>query len=622
MNGDRWPGAAWVLGGRYRLISQVGAGGMAVVWQAHDSVLARTVAVKVLATHYADDPESRDLIRREARAAAGLSHPNIAQVYDYGEADVEGEIVPYVVMELIRGGTLHQRLADGPVLPRYAMRVCAEIAAALTAAHAEGLAHRDIKPANVMLAPTGVKVVDFGIAAAIRPPGAGPYDFEVFGTPAYLAPERLLHDAVEPASDVYALGVLLYRLLTGHSPWTSETTTQMLTAHIYLEPAPLMPMFQVPDYVIALCNRCLDKDPARRPSAREAAALLAHAAGLQVITDQPVDDGRPATDPEPSVLIRAQASPGPPPSAGPSPGPPPSAGPSSAEPLSVGPSSAGPSFAWPPSTGPSSAGPSSAGLPSAGLPSAGLQSAGPSSAGLQSAGPSFAWPPSTGPSSTGPSSAGPSSAGPLSAGAVGAVGAVGKPASAPVDGRPNRAIYAAVALGLLAAVAAALLLLRPDRPAPVSAPAPGPSLAPSTGPAGPGPSPGRSATPSAAPPGGATPGSLTVAPGPASPGAPAATTPTTPPASRPASPAPTVATTNPPAAPVERTLSSAAGSVRATCPGPDVAQILSWTATKPYRVTAGDGNAGPAPSVTFTHGNRQVTMTVTCAGGVPSADSA
>ena len=189
------------------------------------------------------------------------------------------------------------------------MRVCAEIAAALSAAHTEGLVHRDIKPANVMLAPTGAKVVDFGIAAAIRPPDPGGDDFEVLGTPAYLAPERLLHDAVQPASDVYALGVLLYRLLAGQSPWTSETTTQMLTAHVYVEPAPLLPMSQVPDYVTALCNRCLDKDPTQRPSAREAAALLAHGAGLQVVTDEPPAREKAAIDPSPSVLIRAPARP-------------------------------------------------------------------------------------------------------------------------------------------------------------------------------------------------------------------------------------------------------------------------------------------------------------------------
>ncbi len=261
--------AGLVLGGRYELLTAIGAGGAAVVWRAHDHVLARTVAVKIVSNRPGDR-----CVQQEARAAAALSHPNIAQVHDYGEMTTESQTFPYVVMELVEGGTLSQRLAAGPVTPRFAMRVCAEIAYALAAAHAAGLVHRDIKPANVMLGPTGAKVVDFGIAAATAPSSTGELDPEVLGTPAYLAPERLIDDAVEPASDVYALGVVLYYLLSGHSPWTTEDTTQMLTAHIYLDPAPLPPVTGVPAHIADLCERCLLKDPAQRPSAREVAALL------------------------------------------------------------------------------------------------------------------------------------------------------------------------------------------------------------------------------------------------------------------------------------------------------------------------------------------------------------
>ena len=192
----RLPGMKGVqlLGGRYALLDQVGTGGMAEVWRARDEVLGRTVAVKLLAGKHAGEPEARDRIRAEARAAAALSHPNIAQVYDYGEAHEYGAALPYVVMELIRGGTLQDRMDAGPLSPRFAMRVAAEVAAALAAAHADGLVHRDIKPANVMVTETGAKVVDFGIAAAINPGGTGEEDFEVLGTPAYLAPERLIGD--------------------------------------------------------------------------------------------------------------------------------------------------------------------------------------------------------------------------------------------------------------------------------------------------------------------------------------------------------------------------------------------------------------------------------------------
>ena len=292
-----------VLGNRYELLRQLGAGGMAVVWLARDEVLDRTVAVKVLAGRHAGDPRSREQIRDEARAAAALSHPNIAQVHDYGESLVNGVTFPYVVMELVRGGTLQQRIDEGQVPAAFAIRLCAEVGAALAAAHADGLVHRDIKPANVMVTPAGAKVVDFGIAA-MQQAGSGRRNTEVLGTPAYLAPERLTNDAVDPACDVYALGVLLYRLLSGRSPWSTETTTQMLTAHVSIEPVPLGPMPGVPDDVIALCNRCLDKDPARRPTAREVAGVLAAAAGLRVVADAAAH--APTGGSDAAVLIRAE----------------------------------------------------------------------------------------------------------------------------------------------------------------------------------------------------------------------------------------------------------------------------------------------------------------------------
>ncbi len=244
---------------------------MAVVWRARDEVLGRPVAVKVLAGRYAGDPQSRARIRDEARAAANLSHPNIAQVYDFGEADNR----PYVVMELINGPTLQQRVASAPLPPRTVFRICGEVAAGLAAAHAEGLVHRDIKMANIMVTPAGAKVVDFGIAAVAGP--AAPEEMLV-GTPAYLAPERLTGDVVQPASDVYALGVLLYRLLADESPWSVESTTQMLKAHVYIEPAPLPPLPGVPAAVVTLISHCLRKDPQARPTASRVSSILADAA--------------------------------------------------------------------------------------------------------------------------------------------------------------------------------------------------------------------------------------------------------------------------------------------------------------------------------------------------------
>ncbi|MBB4765236.1 protein kinase [Amorphoplanes digitatis] len=514
-----------VLGGRYVLRDQLGAGGMAVVWRAHDQVLGREVAVKLLNARHAGDPDSRRRIHEEARAAAALSHPNIAQVHDYGEADAYFGQVPYVVMELVRGGTLQERMTAGELPPRFAMRVAAEVAAALATAHADGLVHRDIKPANVMVTPTGAKVVDFGIAAAIDPGGTGDPDFEVLGTPAYLAPERLIDDAVEPASDVYALGVLLYRMLSGHSPWSADTTTQMLTAHIYIDPEPLTPQPGVPGYIIALCNRCLVKDPTERPSAREAAALLAQGAGLRVVDDIPPQPqaGPWQEDDDPSVLIRPKAEPSEPPE---------------------------PAVTAPPA--------------------------------------------------------------PPDAGEV----------RKPVHRRRGVLPFAFV---LLAAVAAGLwwLVAGDDRAAPESAagaPAAGRSVpaaaAPSATSGGKAP-----ATPGAATPGAATPGAVapgTVAPAAQNPanGIPTLTTTAPAAATTGATPSPEPEATTP--APQERTLTSEGGSVRAVCQAAGTAQLLSWTATKPYKVDEVEAGPASAAVAVFRHGNERVRMTVTCAGGVPS----
>jgi eukaryotic-like serine/threonine-protein kinase len=266
---------------RYRLIERLGAGGMSVVWRAYDEVLGRPVAVKMLNGRYAADAVSPKLIRAEARSAGRLSHPNVTNVYDYGEAlETDGTRVPFVVMELVDGVTLDAHLERGPLPGKAAVRIAAEVAAALAAAHAHGLVHRDIKPANIMLTATGVKVVDFGIAAV-----AGAHADNsptVLGTPAYLAPERLLGSAVTPASDVYALGLLLYRALTGRLPWLADTVTQMVNAHCYTEPAALPPIPDLPAEVGELCDRCLAKSPDDRPSAAEAAATLAAAAGVRV----------------------------------------------------------------------------------------------------------------------------------------------------------------------------------------------------------------------------------------------------------------------------------------------------------------------------------------------------
>jgi eukaryotic-like serine/threonine-protein kinase len=179
-----------VLGDRYRLEELIGRGGMSTVWRAADAVLGRQVAVKVLAGASLARQSYRSSIRTDARAAASLAHPNVAAIFDYGEyTDSFGEQIPYVVMELLCRRPLSQRLQDGPLEPPVALRVCAQIAGALAAAHARGLAHRDIKPGNVVLTPGSAKVIDFGLAAPVGQLDAAP------GAAAYLSyGDQVEHD--------------------------------------------------------------------------------------------------------------------------------------------------------------------------------------------------------------------------------------------------------------------------------------------------------------------------------------------------------------------------------------------------------------------------------------------
>ncbi|BCJ39666.1 hypothetical protein GCM10010168_78790 [Actinoplanes ianthinogenes] len=265
-----------LIDGRYRLLGRLGQGGMSVVWRAEDEVLGREVAVKVLSARLTADPRLLRQLHAEARAAAGLRHATVVQVYDYGETAYRGAVLPYVVMELVDGRTLTE-LLGGTALPwRRAVLIGAQVAAALAAAHERGVVHRDVKPGNVMVGPSGVKLVDFGISAAA---GATDEDQgQVLGTPAYLAPERIRGGPVRPATDVYALGLLLYQCLAGRMPWDASTATQMLRAHYYAEPAPLPDVPGLPPAVAGLVARCLAKAPDERPAAAELARALSEIA--------------------------------------------------------------------------------------------------------------------------------------------------------------------------------------------------------------------------------------------------------------------------------------------------------------------------------------------------------
>jgi eukaryotic-like serine/threonine-protein kinase len=260
------------LADRYRLLQPIGAGGMSVVWQARDDVLERPVAVKLL--NDSVDPFLRTRLRLEAKAAAALNHPGIAQVYDYGEA--EGD-EPFLVMELVDGLALDRALTrDGTVAWQRAAAIGANLADALNAVHDHSLVHRDVKPANVILTARGPKLVDFGICAS-----AGEVDDtnNILGTAAYLAPERIAGAPAGPAADVYAVGVLLYRTMVGALPWSADSTTALIKCHVFAEPTPPPPSRSLEPTLAATVMRCLSKDPAQRPTAAELAAALHRAAG-------------------------------------------------------------------------------------------------------------------------------------------------------------------------------------------------------------------------------------------------------------------------------------------------------------------------------------------------------
>ena len=263
LNGD-------LLATRYRLDSRIAAGGMGEVWRAADLVLDRPVAVKLLPAGYAQHPETLARFRAEARHAAAVSHPGIAQVYDYGDAS-DGQ-PPYLVMELVDGRALSQLLAAGPLGPARTLDLVAQVAAGLAAAHATGLVHRDIKPGNLLVSASGaVKITDFGIAYAA---GSAPLTRTgtVIGTPAYLAPERLAGVVAGPPSDLYSLGIVAHECLAGAVPFAG-TALEVALAHQHQNLPPLPP--HVPPEVAALVADLSARDQADRPASAGDVAVRA-----------------------------------------------------------------------------------------------------------------------------------------------------------------------------------------------------------------------------------------------------------------------------------------------------------------------------------------------------------
>ena len=263
-----------LLGGRYRLSGRIAVGGMGEVWRGTDELLDRPVAVKLLSAAHAADEAFRARFRAEARYAASLSHPNIAQVFDYGETSDDEEApadLPsggaYLVMELVVGEPLSAMIARQERLPATdTLRIIRQAADALSAAHEAGIVHRDIKPGNLLVTTDGTtKITDFGIARAMWAAQASHLTQTgmVMGTASYVSPEQATGGTITSASDIYSLGVVAYECLTGTPPFTAETPVAIAVAHMH-RPVPPLPD-DVPPAVVELVIGMLGKQPEERP---------------------------------------------------------------------------------------------------------------------------------------------------------------------------------------------------------------------------------------------------------------------------------------------------------------------------------------------------------------------
>ena len=287
-----------LLGGRYRLEKQIASGGMARVWLGTDEVLRRSIAVKVLHQHLADDDKFVARFRHEAIAVARLSHPSIVNVYDTCSDDG----IEAIVMELVRGRTLRQRLDEGAVDPWSAANIAAQVAGALSVAHAAGLVHRDIKPANILLSEDGrVKVGDFGIAKAAESADLT-QEGSFLGTAKYLAPEQVEGKPVDGRTDLYGLGVVLYEMLCGRVPFEADTSSATALARLHSDPQrPRLVRPGIPRELESITMRLL----ARSPDARYRTAADARGALLGAGADDRAAAGdatvvEPVSDPSPT----------------------------------------------------------------------------------------------------------------------------------------------------------------------------------------------------------------------------------------------------------------------------------------------------------------------------------
>src|SRR5260370_4589885 len=258
--------------GAYEIQSPLGAGGMGEVYRARDTRLEREVAIKVLPEHLSQKPDARERFEREARAVSSLGHPNICHLYDVGQHNG----ISYLVMEYLQGETLADRLCKGPLPLDQVLKVGVEICEGLEKAHRSGVVHRDLKPSNIMLTKTGAKLMDFGLAKTMVPIGESsaslatmsrPLTTEgtIVGTFQYMSPEQVEGREADVRSDIFALGAVLYEMITGKRAFEGKTTASTIAAILAAEPKPISTVQPMsPAALQTVVKACLAKDPDER----------------------------------------------------------------------------------------------------------------------------------------------------------------------------------------------------------------------------------------------------------------------------------------------------------------------------------------------------------------------
>ncbi len=310
---DPWLGR--MVAGRFRIIRKLGDGGMGEVYLAEQLPMGREIALKVLRQHLADDPQAVERFKREAQAASQLAHQHTIVVYDFGQDD-DGTL--FLAMEFLKGQPLDEVMAEGPMPPDRAAKILAHVCGSLEEAHERGMVHRDLKPENIFLTERGreqdyVKVLDFGIAKVTQSSKGDKLESitragAIFGTPQYMSPEQIRGDELDARSDVYALGVILYEMISDQLPFEARTVMELLTQHLNAAPAPIVRLPSPNDSALAALEaaalRALSKDPAQRqPSAR--AFLEDIMAAMPNLTLDSLIHTAPATAGAPAAVLDA-----------------------------------------------------------------------------------------------------------------------------------------------------------------------------------------------------------------------------------------------------------------------------------------------------------------------------